>query len=302
MVLGCLADALEARGHRVLRIDPVQADTARLIESARGRGCVLVTSDHFHIDTAAYYGTTEGVPAVMSVLELADAVEARAMVCAPHDLTMGFEPQDLAWIGRFDLVLVPDRRLQYLGRVRRTLVVGWPRMLKAYDWAGLRGSKRGRAVHFLSGLITHFEKRGVEQGLKVWKPLYDQGVSVKLPLWSSSDRIEQCLREAGASVIPAASDNFDVMNQHEVIITNGGSSVAAEAALAGRHPVHVCDPYLSPIDAQRRVLAGVPNVVHVTFEMLDASLARLRSREPELSAPAIKPFDTEAAVAAVMAL
>jgi hypothetical protein len=184
MVLEPLANRLASLGHRVRMIDPREPQAESEVFALRGVPCVLITSDHI-IDTEQLHGAGADVVQVLSVLDIATILEPRRLVWAPHDLVSLLQPQDLAWIGRFDLALIPDQRLAHLARILPTNVVGWPRLMRPIDWSGLRGSRQGRAVHFLSGLIAYFETMGFERSMSIWGPLYRSGVAIKLPLWRS---------------------------------------------------------------------------------------------------------------------
>jgi hypothetical protein len=113
---------------------------------------------------------------------------------------------------------------------------------------------------------------------------------------------ERDLAAAGVRVYPARANNFEIMAENEVIVSNGGSSLAAEASLAGREVVHLDDPNIPPLALQQASIAPFPNIVRTGFDNLVPTVTAMRQREPKLFEPTLEPFDVDGAVQAVLAL
>ncbi len=93
------------------------------------------------------------------------------------------------------------------------------------------------------------------------RPVFCKNVAVKLPAWKGLGTLEELLRATGlVEVIPAEANSIELIEQADVVVCNGVSSVHAEAALMGRPTICLLDDQGLTVSEQRQKLRRLPNI------------------------------------------
>jgi hypothetical protein len=97
-------------------------------------------------------------------------------------------------------------------------------------------------VLLLSQVLLLVHQGGAEFVLRAYERVLAHGVAVKLPAWPGLDSFAEGLARRGVPLLDPAVACSELISQVPLVISNGASSVLAEAALAGHRPVCVLDP------------------------------------------------------------
>ncbi len=237
--LAPLANYMRERSFNVIELDLLYiSNTYEILKSIKGKDVVFITSWHLFFDKNNF--NKEREMDVLSPLEVIDYLKPVRSIYYPHDLTTFLHEEEWSWLDLFDVVLAPYKNNDYFLIKKHTQVVnvGW--IKKQIPSDPVKNKEELRIVHFPSNL-SYIKNFSPEQYYEMWKPLFNKGVCVKFPLTGSFERYKKALEYNGVKLIDPSKTVFDIINDYNIIISTGSSSVAYEAGLSGRPVIAVLD-------------------------------------------------------------
>lgn len=164
-----------------------------------------------------------------SALSIIRYLRPRKSVFMPHDLINPVVGREAFYLGQFDFYVSCDSYTDKHHCATKSINAGWIRHHKPLE---KDDENKSSAVWFLSNFAKIFSD--IESGIRLCEPILKQGISVKLPVWTNVEKVEETIINRGYNVIPAHADNFRTIHEHKVILVNGLSSVGWEAHLFGK--------------------------------------------------------------------
>lgn len=241
---------MEEQGDHCIEVDMLtHPDVVGELKALVDKPLVLVTSAHLLYDDKNffYYKTHRKV---VSVLHLISTLKPIASIYYPHDLKDLIKEEELDYLSLFDLFLSPFANLSFTDLNIPYVTVGWIKNLpnsKIEIWKGFNPSR----MVFLMGAYQFYLNAGFEQFYQEYKPLFDLGIAVKLPLWHQHEMFEEFLKQRNVRVYPSSANSIDVMRENDVIFTQGLSSVGIEACGLGKKVVYLKHPQLDYVEPEK---------------------------------------------------
>ena len=159
-------------------------------------------------------------------------------VYIPHDLTQPLIAYEDYFLSQFDLFLSPcEPFTSAYASFCKTEEVGWAKYKKS---VGEKSLALNKAIWLLSDFILHI-KMGKEKSFRFLESILAQGVAIKFPYWPGSDSFEKFFSNQGVKVYPAAENSIELILGHQIIITNGLSSIIAESYFLGKPTVNIIE-------------------------------------------------------------
>ena len=292
-VLHPIYEELIKKGETCIEIDALTIKNSR---SMIKKPVVLVTSAHLLLDQKSftdYYPTDSKFYSVMEIISLINPLKS---VFFPHDLTEPFIEYEDQYLNQLDLFLSPGEPFSTIySQYVKTEEVGWIkyRSNQTPTYAKLT-AKSGRAIWFLSDFILYLTM-GMEKSYEVLAPILTQGVSVKLPLWQGSNEFEDYFTAKGVRMYPAVMNAVELIQQHDIILTNGLSSIIAESYYSGKTTVNITERshYGNKMSVLKK---NFPDLIFYE-NIVDFKLPEVpeKSRKPTL-----KPFDMDKAISFII--
>lgn len=202
---------------------------------------VLVTSQHLALTGAvydAYYHLSSHYAAPQT---LRRRLGADLLVYVPHDLSEPVLPTEVELLRTLDLYAAPDVDAWWAAAHVPTVVTGWVGTAW-WDERAMAEAPLSRGVLFLTQLLWLEWKGGAPFVLKAMKDTLASGIAVKLPVWPGLERLASALESEGIPLVDPHLPAAGIARSTPLIVTNGASSVLAEAAQAGHRPVCVMPP------------------------------------------------------------
>lgn len=284
-VLHPVYEAMKQHGHQCIEIDALTiADSKTQIENLQGSEVVFITSAHFLLNEKNFkyfYPTDNHFYGTLEVMAL---LKPKASVYVPHDLTQPLIDFEKDYLNQFTTFCSPcEPFTSVYSHYTQTREVGW---IKYPQKPNTIIRKQG-AIWFLSDFILHLNW-GVEKSFKLLAPILRQGVSIKFPLWPGSDEFETYFSKNGTHVFPSKANSIDLIQAHDIVLTNGLSSVIAESYFLGKTTVNIMEgshygdrkPYLETLFPQLHFIE--------TIREFDLRTIPVRKR-----APVLKPFQMD---------
>ena len=246
--LAPLAKYMRDLDYNVMELDLLYInDIGDKLSNIKGRKVVFITSWHLFFDKTNFdlFIRTDKSVDVLSPLEVMNYLRPLKSIYYPHDLTDFLHEQEWSWLDLFDAVMVPYKNNDYYLMKRYTNVfdVGW---IKKINSTKKVQNKREhlRIVHFPSH-SAYIKSFSPAQYYEQWKPLFSTGVEVKFPLIGGLDEYKKILDDNKIKIIDSNKTVFDIIDECDIIIATGSSSVLYEAGLSGRPVISVLDGALS---------------------------------------------------------
>ncbi len=247
--LSPLARYMKDNNHNVLEIDLLKTKNVYdLLKEIRGKDIVFITSWHMFFDKMNFDFFVSGDKdrEVMSPLEVIDFLNPSRSIYYPHDLTDFMHEQEWTWLDLFDAAMVPFKSNDYflMKKYTRIYNVGWIKKTKQttrYERAG----KNLRTVYFPSH-TSYIKSFSPEEYFMMLEPILNAGAKIKFPQIGGLDRHKNMLADKGAEMIDASKTVFDIIDDCQIVISTGSSSVMYEAGLSGRPVITIMDGVMSP--------------------------------------------------------
>jgi hypothetical protein len=285
-------------GYNCVEIDMMKVPNVKeILRSLKNEKIVFLTSAHMFMDGLNIRSIYNVDGEVIGPLEVIDYLKPEKKVYYPHDLINPLLVEDLRWLSLFDILLSPYSWLSHYKRYTEVIDVGWIKKKNSSTPKKVTG--KPKFLHPISAFHNYYQF-GFEKFWELWGPVYDLGVTVKFPNWPGAEEFENKLKALGVNVFPREGNIFDSIENHDVIITNGDTSVTIESALSGRPTINVIDSTVS-VDIQQKSIFGLPNIqissineCKVLIEDYILNPEKVRNTEDLL-----KPFDYNKAVSVI---
>ncbi|WP_187365169.1 hypothetical protein [Cellulosimicrobium cellulans] len=277
-------------GHRTVVVDLAdRAADASVVPPGDGP-LVLVSSQHLAMSGGVYDEFTGLTSHYVAPQVLRDRLGADLLVYVPHDLSEPVLDSEVDLLQTVDLYAAADRDAWWASAHVPTVVVGWAGTAgpDSTDWSS---APVDQGVLFLTQVRWLMEQGGPDFVRRTLARTLASGLAVKLPVWPGIESLADALREDGVPLLDPLLPAALVARHTPLVVTNGPSSVLAEASDAGHRPLVVLPP------EGDRTFAGQLDSVDVVvcrdedFPVAAAQAGRVR--------PAAAPFDVEAFLSAV---
>ncbi len=287
-VLHSLYEELLKRGEACIEIDALTTlDSRRLIKRLTAKPVVLLTSAHLLLDRKSFTDFYPTKSKFYSVLEIISLIKPLKTFFFPHDLTEPLIEYEEKYLNQLDLFLSPGEPFTTIfSQYVMTEEVGWIKYKKNNSRPKKPNrSKQKNAIWFLSDFIIYINM-GKVAAYEFLSPILSQGISMKLPLWESSEEFEKYFIEKGVKMYPARENAIELIQNHDITITNGLSSIIAESYYLGKTTVNIKERShygnkLSHLENQFPDLIFYENIVDFTLSEVPKKMRK----------PTLKPFD-----------
>lgn len=285
-----LAAALSTAGYPTRVIDLAEEPANRDSLPAGSGPLVLVTSQHLAMDAQSYSAYVGFDSHYAAPQELRHRLGADLVVYVPHDLKDPVLPTEIDLLQTVDLYAAASADEWWANAHVPTVNVGWVGTASDAD-VDLSGVDLSSGVLFLTFVQWLMSQGGGPYVLATLEHTLASGIAVKLPVWPGLESLSECLVNHGVPVIDAQISATAISRHAPLVVTNGPSSVLAEAALAGHRPICVLSP-----DAQIEFRGALDDLDVVRCG--DAEFDAVRPQAGRVHAPAA-PFDLAAFLEAV---
>ncbi len=255
-------------------------DPTTILRALKNRDVVFLTSAHL---LRGAYSLQKIYPeiagACFAPVELISELRPICSVYYPHDLVEPIVLEEDLFIDCFDIYLIPEPHMGFYEDRLFCQNVGWIK----HRGVPVTNPKVSR-VWPISEFIG-LRKQGLERSSKLLAPLLQQDVAIKFPQWWGHQEFEDYYRSLGLQVIDAGTNTFDCILNADLVVSNGMSSVVAEAYLSGKNVIHVGSSHV-----QRQRFSHYSDIYFVSWD----SLSEIRLNEIAFRGgrqPSLKPFD-----------
>ncbi|WP_340268581.1 hypothetical protein [Sphingobium mellinum] len=300
--LGPLADFLRKQGRHCIELDMVRAGwRAALAQALEARRRILVSSQHPYLNGHhyhVYYGTDLDV---LNVPELQEVLQPNRSYFVPHDLLSPIKESEIAGLTLFDAILMPSDSWWYLSTYVPCETVGWIKAAQNNTPAIARVPLR---IAWLPSEIGAWLARPSGLFEEVYRDLLALCPLFKPPAFPGTQSMIELALSAGCQVFDASVQSSLLIDQSHVVVSNGLSSICAEAALRGVPTLCIDDGSVES-GYLRDHWQALPEVAVHTPDRAWALLSSWRDhpeRIPSRTSSIIAPFDFEKAAAIVEAL
>lgn len=274
-VLAELCNHLRFSGHDVTELDFGQllGGADDLINPFIDKNAIYITSSHTNltldVTKILFPQFNAQYPNYLSPLEIINKINPKASIYIPHDLLNPFGDaclNEYRFLDLYDYILTPysPHALQAtLGIQTQVIKAGWIKQLQiTQSDHSYKKSNPPRITLFIS-LFEHLRWRHGDQGLiDYFAPLLKENVRVKLPVWHDVETIESIFNARfPGSVIPATESSIKVMQDTDIVICNGASSIHAESVLMGLPTICLLDDEAVLIDEQISKLKYLNSII-----------------------------------------
>jgi len=271
-VLSGLSHYLRSAGYEVYELDfaTFHDDPVPLLKSLR-KNAIYITSAHTNLTcTTANYLVPEFpkiYPNYLAPIEIIPILNPKLSIYIPHDLLTPYGDTNLAelrFLDLFDHILVPtshDKRILETVLPPSTQIhcAGWIKYVKKDQ---ILSEQRTFPILLFISMIGHLRARyGADGIVDYLRPLLTPETYIKLPAWKNVDLIEEALRkQTQAQVIPSDENSITLIQQAELVVCNGASSIHAEATLMRKPTVCLLDVEGVTPAFQRKKLQHLDNI------------------------------------------
>lgn len=270
-------------------LEPVTR-TLKRIGDLSNADVYFLTSAHPLFDNR-YFNDISGVSDyfVPSPLVLHSHFHPKRSFFFAHDLIQPLIDDESPYFSVFDYVVIPyELQLHPYLRESTTFLSheGW------IKYSNLDKPSKKKYTYKLTFFLSDFKwhmNKGHDFTYTKFKPLFDAGAAVKLPVYPGDKEFEAFLRTKNVRVIPAEVKSTCAILQSNAVITNGLSSTSAEAYLLGKPTMLIRDDEIYTLDKYQGLHASFPKLV-----ILDdaAHFDPKMIKDMKYRQPMIKPFRT----------
>ena len=282
---------LKKRGYDCCEIDALNIkNSKKIINQLIKKPVVFITSSHLLLDKINFKDFYPSENTFYNVLEILALIKPKKSIYIPHDLTQPLINKENYFLNQFDLFLSPCEPFTSIySQYCNTEEMGWIKYKK--NLLQKNGAKKkDKAIWFISDFILHM-KMGKNKSFKLLAPVLKQGVAVKFPFWDQSNEFEEYFIKMGANVYSAKDNSIELIRNHDIIITNGLSSVISESYLLGKTTVNITEG--SHYGEERKYLEELfPNLIFIE-KINKFRLAKIRLKVQEIK---LKPFNINYAI------
>lgn len=287
-VLGAVVKELRKRGWLCHEFDFIDHQAlprlSALVQSSRAPRIVL-SSQHPAYSMAHYAPLIKDASYIPTLSEVCAIVEPIRTFLFAHDLSDPMHSDEVQALREATALFVPTDGFWWLSRYTSVINAGWPKLI-----AGSALPPAERKIAVLPTDVGTYTLLEPQVFARVFSGLSESAFAFKLPFFSKTDLLSDALEALGGVPIDPKSSSIDVIQGHEIIISNGLSSIVTEAALLGKDTICLIDG-IHMGSEQRRRFMRYPSVLLVDPDGLAAAL---RSTDRARAWPAkLKPFDVD---------
>lgn len=267
---------MKKRQYSCLEVDALKrANSKIMIDQLKKKKVIFITSAHFLLDQKNFSDFYPNKNQFYGVLEIIKLLQPIRSIYIPHDLTQPLIDKEIDFLNQFDFFLTPnDLFTSIYSPYCQTENVGWIKYGENTRKTHFNNSNR--AIWLLSDYVLYL-KLGKETSCKRLRPVLDQGVSIKFPLWMGCESFTRYFKNQGVTVYPPSSNSIDLIMAHQLIITNGLSSINAESYFLGKPTVNIKEgSYYG--DKTGYLLELLPDLLFVD-KITDFKLANLATKK-----------------------
>lgn len=285
-----LAAEARRRGLSTLEVDMYAPGWKASLDQLVPQQFVLITSSHPFVD-GTFHDEVFGVRAEIAALpSIVAQYQPRRIYYLPHDLAEPFKDDEVYALPMFDALLMPNEQAWYLRQYTRVEVVGW---------IGTASDAIVCNCHiaFLPSEIAHYRHAGAPIFAQAFEPVLRMRPMVKFPAFPGLQPLLECVKAYDCEVLPPETSSTAVIRSADLVVSNGLSSVVAEAARMGRSTLCIADG-VHPLAAQHQRFGAHQKVSIVTPDSVGQWLADHTGTFGEEEAPAsdgIRRFDFDTA-------
>lgn len=290
-VLNPLYRHMSQLGYDCIEMDLFFAkDVKGTLKSLKDKRIVFINCAHLFFDQMNFSTSYQHDEEIISPLEIIDYLKPIKSVYIPHDLSQLFHEQERPWLDIFDWLLIPRPKPSYLYAHSRVINVGWIKRSQAVNPVS---ESIQRSVGFAFSEYEFHRRLGPEKTYELWEPILNQGITVKFPHWKDTTLFEDYFKSKSVNIFPSTSSLSDFIDMHGIILSNGGSSVNAEAAFSGRKTINILFNDFNEKN-QKQTLGFLPNIEYLSIDncsqFIQSVYAGNRYFEV-LTPPIMQPFD-----------
>jgi hypothetical protein len=239
---------------------------------------VLFSSQHPYMGAREYehiYGIQDDILNLSCIIELTSPT---ASYFLPHDLVTPIKDHEIPALALMTGALMPHSSFAQLRDVVDVISVGW---IGELAFSSAPSHNRRFKFSLLPSEMGYFLRKGLDHFLEFFGPLLALSPIVKLPRMKQSAHLSSELKRLGVTIVSPETPAEHVIACTNVVVSNGLSSILAEASYFGRIPICLIDGIHSE-SAQRHYLRATPTVLYFSpqqaaeylLSMSDSFLAR----------------------------
>lgn len=278
-VLHPVYEAMKKAGHDCIEIDALnEKDSRKQIDNLKGKDIIFVTSAHFLLNEKNFKHFYPTDSHFYGTLEIMSLLKPKASIFIPHDLTQPVIDYEKEYLNQFTTFCSPCEPFTSLyTHYTKTIEMGWIK----YNNKPKTIIPKNKAIWFLSDFILHLNW-GVEKSYELIHPILQQNVSIKFPRWPGSDEFEDYFSKKGIHVFRSEENSIDLILAHDMILTNGLSSLIAESHFLGKTTVNIVEG--SHYGDGRAYLKTLFPQLHFieTIKQFDIRKIEIKKRQPVL--------------------
>lgn len=297
--LSSLAKYMKSRDFNVIEIDMCQiSQSKKILCSIKGKAIVFITSWHLFFDDKnfnSYYNTQNEI---FSPLEIMDYLNPVKSFYYPHDLALFLHQEEWKWLDLFDAALLPYKNNDYYFIQKHTKVydLGWIKKVISIKRRDV--DHQDIKVLYLPGHTAYnLKNSSVDDFFETYDTLLARCDGIKFPIWEGIGILmEECISK-GYKLIDNNKTLFDVIEEYDVVITNGTSSVIDEAGFSGWPVIALLDGAMSD-DAYLELLPSYDWLYKMNIQEAVTFLDNIKAGTERLTCgeDILKPFDIKTAV------
>ena len=219
---------------------------------------ILFSSQHPYMGKKEYEHIFGIKDDVLNLSGIIDLIEPSASYFVPHDLVTPIKKHEVPALALINGAFMPNTSFTHIRDVVEVFDAGWIGAL-AFSTAPVK--PHSFTVSVLPSEIGYFQRRGLDRFLEMFGPLFAFKPIFKLPRMKGLDHLSDALTRLGVNLAPSETPAEHVIACSDVVVSNGLSSVLAEASYFGRMPVCIIDGIHSE-SLQRQYLSSTPDVVY----------------------------------------
>lgn len=289
-----LAEYIQGKGHPVLVIDDQKFpyDRQELYDRLRtimaSYEIIFVTSAHLWFDEHNYCHFYGFDPNMISAIELLDFLKPARSAFYPHDMECFMHTSETKWLDLFDLVMLPYKhniyyKLKHL--CRQVEVVGWIKKNQQVSLCLDQNHPSYTPALFPSNIISFYDQLGAEGYADWFRRYIGPDIPIKMPAGDAG--VYPILAKEGFQFLEPSKSVYDAMDEYNLIIGSGHSSIIYEAAFSGIPVISLLDGVF-PDEVYLKSLSGIKGVYTVHPQELQDFLKNINSsRCPLAIGPAI---------------
>lgn len=227
----------------VIELDAMRVDALNTLRNAKEYDKVFfVNSSHILLDNNSFKlisgDNTHFIP---SPLEIIKYLNPHKSIFVPHDFAEPILEVELPYMNLFHHIWYPQRNA--FSKKDIFEYYGWIKYVKNHK---LRNSHNNdKVIFFLSDVMWHLNY-GLEMTYNKFRKIFTYpNLVVKLPAYPGAEKLSQYLRGKNVTTLNENENATLIMNNYDLIISNGLSSTVAEGSYLGKNCILIKEKFYS---------------------------------------------------------